>query len=188
MEHAETVAQKNKRRGERNREVHGAEERIRLGVKRAPSGSDSFKCHLRRPRVCCRGCSVELRASANTVYAEPIACAVRACSECRVPTGKRAVCGSWKAEKGADKDSRRGGTWCSFSFQDGILSLQLHHISQVFFVFGCPSLCVFPLFCAVSVWGRGNQFETPSAASVHSGRMGEIQRRKRFGQRKLLGV
>lgn len=133
VQHAETVAQKNKRRGERDREVRGAEERIRLGVKRAPSGSGSFKCHPRRPRVCCRGCSVELRASANT-YAEPIARAVRACSECSVPMGKRAVCGSWKAEKGADKDSRRGGTWCSFSFQDGILKLQLHHISQVLVV------------------------------------------------------
>lgn len=100
MEHAETVAQKNKRRGERNHEVRGAEERIRLGVKRAPSGSDSFKCHPRRPRVCCRGCSVELRASANT-YSEPIACAVRARSKRSVPTGKRAVC--WKLE------SRKGG-------------------------------------------------------------------------------
>lgn len=64
-------------------------------------------------------------------------------------------------------------------------------LGLVFFVSGCPSLCVFPLFCVVSVWGIGKQFETAQLRqqrwSTVAGR-GGIQRRKRFGQRKLLGV
>lgn len=52
MEHAEAVAQKNKRRGVSNREVHGAQERIRLGVKRAPSGKVTALNVIHDDRVC----------------------------------------------------------------------------------------------------------------------------------------
>lgn len=45
----------------------------------------------------------------------------------------------------------------------------LHQVSGdervFFFVSGCLSLCVFPLFCMVSVWGKGNQFETAHSVS-----------------------
>lgn len=53
-------------------------------------------------------------------------------------------------------------------------ALMLHQVSgdervlfwlSFFFVSGCPSLCVFPLFCVVSVWGIGNQFETAHSVS-----------------------